>query len=152
MPEEPPDPILIQVTVPLPIPMIYAALLEPEKLAGWLCRSAVVEPKKGGRYELAFEQETKFVSRGQILTMTPDLDLGFSWTGPDQFAAFMNTSPPSTHVYLRLAESPEGIDVTLEHSGWGLGDAWAEARSWHFHLWDDRLREFKDYLIRAAYG
>jgi hypothetical protein len=27
-----------------------------------------------------------------------------------------------------------------------------EARSFHFHLWDERLHLLKDYLMRAAYG
>ena len=64
----------------------------------------------------------------------------------------MNAPEARTHVYVRLQESPEGIDVTLEHAGWGSGDEWEEARSWHFHLWDERLAELKTYLLKAAYG
>jgi hypothetical protein len=32
------------------------------------------------------------------------------------------------------------------------GEAWQDARSWHFHFWDDRLHRLKDYLIKTAYG
>jgi hypothetical protein len=64
----------------------------------------------------------------------------------------MNDPEPKTHVYVRLQESPEGIDVTLEHVGWGGGADWEEARSWHFHFWDGRLQRFKEHLLRAAYG
>lgn len=152
MPDEPLDAILIQVTVPLPIPMIYAAFTDPEKLKGWLCDSARVDPKVGGEYALVWTGDPAFESRGRILQMQPDLDIGFSWQGPPAFASLLNGSERPTHVYVRLSESPEGIDVTLEHAGWGAGDAWEEARSWHFHLWDDRLHQLKDYLIKAAYG
>ncbi|HTZ61965.1 MAG TPA: SRPBCC domain-containing protein [Thermoplasmata archaeon] len=152
MPEEGLDAILIQVTVPLPIPMIYAAFLDPAQLKGWLCDDAAVEPKVGGEYRLVWSGPTPFQSHGRILQMTPDLDLGFSWTGPPEYAELLNRPDPRTKVYVRLSESPEGIDVTLEHDGWGSGEAWEDARSWHFRLWDERLHQLKDYLIKAAYG
>lgn len=152
MPSEELDPILIQVTVPLPIPMIYAAFTDSAKLTGWLCDAAKVEAKIGGRYELSWVGETAFESRGEVLQMQPDVDIGFSWTGPAAFDELMNRPKAKTHVYVRLAESPEGIDVTLEHSGWVSGDEWEAARSWHFHFWDDRLHRLKDYLIQSAYG
>jgi len=146
------DPILIQVTVPLPPPMIFAALTDPAQVRAWLGADATIEAKVGGRYELAFGGETPFESRGRVTHLTPDVDLGFTWQGPPAFAELMNGEEPGTGVYVRLQDSPEGIDVTLEHTGWRSGDAWEEARSWHFHLWDDALHRFKDHLLRTAYG
>ena|SRR5579859_2670079 len=146
------DPILIQVTIPLPIPMIYAGLIDPAHLTKWLAPSVLVEPKVGGRFELTFDEDPAFTSRGVVTRMTPDVDIGFGWTGPAAFDALMNRPEPRTEVYVRLQESPEGIDVTLEHIGWKSGEAWEDARSWHFHFWDERLRRFKEHLIQAAYG
>ncbi|HEY6238667.1 MAG TPA: SRPBCC domain-containing protein, partial [Thermoplasmata archaeon] len=121
-------------------------------LGKWLCTSAEVEPKMGGKFDLQFDQEPRFHSRGRVTRMTADVDLGFSWMGPPTFGAMLNEPEPQTEVYVRLMESPEGIDVTLEHSGWKSGEEWEDARSWHFHFWDERLHGFKDYMIRAAYG
>ncbi|MGI0156280.1 MAG: SRPBCC family protein, partial [Thermoplasmata archaeon] len=149
MPDEELDPILIQVTVPLPIPMIYAAFTDPAQLKGWLCDSARVDPRVGGEYVLSWSGATPFESGGEILRMQPDLDIEFSWRAPPPYGSLLNFPEPKTRVYVRLTESPEGIDVTLEHSGWGSGEAWAAARSWHFHLWDERLHLLKDYLIKA---
>lgn len=146
------DPILIQVTIPLPVPMIYAAFTEPEKLTNWLADGAQVTAKVGGDYRLSWNVEPSYESPGKITRLTPDLDIGFSWFGPPSFAHLMNHPAPRTQVYVRLQESPEGVDVTLEHEGWGANDAWEEARSWHFHFWDERLTRLKDYLIKAAYG
>lgn len=146
------DPILIQVTVPLPIPMIYAAFTDPAQLKGWLADDAQVTAGVGGTYHLSWKGATPFESPGKILRMTADLDIGFSWYGPPPFDHLMNLPEPRTHVYVRLQESPEGIDVTLEHEGWGPREAWEDARSWHFHFWDERLGRLKDYLIKAAYG
>lgn len=152
MPDPELDPILIQVTVPLPVPMIFAALIDPEQLKGWLADTAQVAPRVGGEFRLTYSSDPPFESRGEVQKLTPDLDLGFTWTGPPEFASLMNGPPPKTHVYFRLQESPEGVDITMEHAGWVSGDAWEAARSWHFHFWDDRLQRLKDHLIKTAYG
>ena len=145
------DPILIQVTVPLPQSMILAAFTDPAQVEAWLDAKAVIEPKVGGRYELTFAGATPFTSHGVVTHFTPELDIGFSWQGPPPFESLMNGTD-RTQVYVRLQESPEGIDVTLEHSGWKNGEAWEESRSWHFHLWDDALHRMKDHTLKAAYG
>ncbi len=146
------DAILIQVTIPLPVPMIYAAFIDPAQLSHWLADSARVVPKVGGDFSLTFAEPVAFTSAGTIDRMTADVDLGFTWEAPPEFASLMNGPPARTRVYVRLQESPEGIDITLEHEGWGSGAPWEDARSWHFHFWDERLQRLKDYLIRAAYG
>ncbi len=146
------DPIIIQVTIPLPLSMIHGAFTDGDILDQWMCDEARVEPRVGGAYELTFRDEPAFTSSGQVTALTPDLDIGFTWFAPPPFAPLMNPPAPGTDVYVRLQESPEGIDVTLEHRGWGSGEAWEEARSWHFRLWDERLRRLKEYLLKAAYG
>ncbi len=146
------DPILIQVTIPLPIAMIHGALVDARRLEGWLCDKASVDPKVGGTFDLAFHGPPAFESRGTITQLTPDVDVGFRWQAPPPFDRLMNGPEPRTTVYVRLQESPEGVDVTLEQAGWGGTAEWEEARSWHFHFWEERLRRLKDYLIREAYG
>jgi uncharacterized protein YndB with AHSA1/START domain len=146
------DPILIQVTIPLPIPMIYKGWVDPAHLTQWLAREAVVEPKLGGRFRLVFDGDPAFTSDGKVTHYTPDVDLGFTWLAPPALAGIMNAPDAQTHVYVRLQESPEGIDVTFEHVGWKSGDAWEDARSWHFHLWDEKLQRFKEHLLKVAYG
>ncbi len=146
------DAILIQVTIPLPLPMIFAAFTDGPKLAGWLCDAATVSAEVGGEYRLRFHGPPPFESAGVVTRFTPELEIGFAWHAPPPFVALMNEPTPRTEVYVRLQESPEGIDVTLEHSGWGADAAWEEARSWHFHFWDERLTRLKGYLIREAYG
>ena len=146
------DPILIQVTIPLPVPMIYTAFTDASQLKGWLADDAEVKLEVGGTYRLSFKGSPEFESRGTVYRFVRDVDLGFSWLAPPPFTELMNQPTPRTRVYVRLQESPEGIDVTLEHEGWGASEAWEEARSWHFHFWDERLSRLKDYLIKAAYG
>ncbi|HKV90834.1 MAG TPA: SRPBCC domain-containing protein [Thermoplasmata archaeon] len=150
MADEPLDPILIQVTVPLPQPMIFAALSDGEKVCGWLAHAAKIEPRVGGLYELEFTDDPRFVSPGRVTHFTADTDIGFTWQPPAVYADGLGSG--ASLVYVRLQDSPEGIDVTLEHSGWPSTAPGEEARSFHFHFWDERLRRFKEYLMRAAYG
>ncbi|EQD73698.1 hypothetical protein B1B_03082, partial [mine drainage metagenome] len=81
-------------------------------------------PEAGGRYLLEWTEDPKFVSRGTIRAITADLDLDFTWEAPPPFTDLLRSAPSPSHVYVRLQESPEGIDVTLEHDGWGTGPAW----------------------------
>jgi uncharacterized protein YndB with AHSA1/START domain len=145
-------PIIIQVTVPLPPAMIFAALSEPRQLTGWLCQEARVEPRVGGAYSLSWTGDPAFTSHGSLTHFTPGVDIGYDWRAPPPFERLMNEPSPKTRVYLRLQESPEGVDVTLEHIGWGSGPEWEDARSWHFYFWDERLKTFKEYLLKTAYG
>jgi uncharacterized protein YndB with AHSA1/START domain len=145
-------PIIIQITVPLPIHMVFSALVEPAALASWLCEEAQVEPRVGGSCRLRFGGEPAFETRGTVTHFTADLDFGFEWRAPPALASLMNDPTPKTRIYFRLQDSPEGIDITLEHIGWLSGSEWEEARSWHFHFWDEKFPKLKDYLIKAAYG
>jgi uncharacterized protein YndB with AHSA1/START domain len=144
------DPILIQVTVPLPQAMVFGAFADATKVREWLAPVARIEPKVGGLYELEFTEPIGFSTLGRITHYTPDTDIGFTWRAPPLYAD--GVGPGESVVYVRLQDSPEGIDVTLEHSSWPATLPGEEARSFHFHLWDERLHGFKDYLMRAAYG
>jgi uncharacterized protein YndB with AHSA1/START domain len=145
------DPILIQVTVPLPLAMILSAFTDANHLTQWMCDGAQVVAEVGGAYEVSWNSDPAFTSHGTITELHPELDVGFTWEAPPPHGAVMN-QPTPTKVYVRLQDSPEGVDVTLEHSGWKSGPAWEEARSWHFQLWDDRLHRLRPYLMKVAYG
>jgi uncharacterized protein YndB with AHSA1/START domain len=144
------DPILIQVTVPLPQPMVFAAFTDATKVREWLAPVARVETIVDGPYELEFTEPLAFASLGRVTHFTADTDIGFTLRPPPVYADGVGPGPST--VYVRLQDSPEGIDVTLEHSGWPSTAPGEEARSFHFHFWDERLHRFKDYLMRAAYG
>ena len=60
------DPILIQVCIPLPIPMIYSGFTDPTHVRGWLADSATIEPKKGGTYRLGWTEPVTFESDGEV--------------------------------------------------------------------------------------
>jgi len=148
------DPILVQVTIPLPIAMVYQAFIDVKQLSTWLSDGASVVPEVGGRYELRFDEEpAPFTSRGTILRLAPEHELEFEWIPSPLYEPAVRASKAGrSTVYVRFQESPEGIDVTLEHDGWPDSDPGAEARGWHFRFWDERLTELKAHLLKTAYG
>jgi uncharacterized protein YndB with AHSA1/START domain len=116
--EENLDPILIQVTVPLPLTSVHAALLDPSRLKGWLCDEATVEPKVGGAYRLRWTGASPFESPGTITQLTPDLDLGFRWFAPQPFVALMNQPEPKTSACRSL---PRGSTSPSSRRAGGAG-------------------------------
>jgi uncharacterized protein YndB with AHSA1/START domain len=145
------EPILVRVTIPLPMPVIFKAFVQERQLENWMCDRAVVEPHVGGRYELAFSAGTiPFVSTGKITRIMPNSELVFTFLGPPHLNGGLLSPDGRSEVYLRLRESPDGVDVTAEHGGWKDSDAGEEARAWHAHHWDERLDALKTYLTETA--
>jgi uncharacterized protein YndB with AHSA1/START domain len=153
VPEEaliPPDDILLQVTPALPIADVWEGLVRPEHVEKWLAPRVNIAPYEGGAFELFWDLKdpTQNSTLGcTILRFREQDEIAFTWKGPPAFDALMNQREPLTEVQIRVSPCPEGIDVTLEHKGWGAGEPWEEARSWHFHFWDEVLHRFKDYVM-----
>lgn len=119
---------------------------------------AVIEPKVGGRYEMAFEpdkdpQGREFGTYGcRILTLDRGRHLCFQWRGPP-WATEMNVEPLPTKVDVRFAPA-KGLasrtHVTLIHSGYGTGANWDKSRAYFERGWRRVLDRFEAYT--AALG
>lgn len=148
--EFPADDILLQVTPQLPISDVWEGLIRPEHLEKWFAPRVHLEPYEGGAFELFWDEEIppKNSTQGcRILLYKDQAEFTFTWKAPPRFAELMNQEGKLTTVNIRVDPCPEGIDVTLEHKGWGAGEDWEAARSWHFHYWNDLLHQFKDYVM-----
>jgi uncharacterized protein YndB with AHSA1/START domain len=146
----PPDEILLQVTLATPIATIWEVLTRPEYLVHWLAPRVNVDLQVGGPFELFWDSadpQRNSTLGCRILRLKEKEEVAFNWKGPAEFDRLMNQGAPLTEVSLSLGECPEGIDVTLIHSGWLAGEDWERARSWHFHTWERTLQKFKDYVL-----
>ena len=92
-------------------------------LRDWLCDSAEVQARPGGRLLLGWRDG--HTARGVFSTIEPGKRLAFSWDH-DAHAG-------STAVEVRFAASKAGTRVTIRHSG--LGSATEELRA----AWAKRL-------------
>jgi uncharacterized protein YndB with AHSA1/START domain len=148
--EVPPDDILLQVTPALPQADVWEGLVRRENMEKWLAPRVNLAPFEGGAFELFWDLKdpTHNSTLGcTVLRYREPEEFAFTWKGPPQFDELMNQGAEPTEVHIRVSPCPEGIDVTLEHKGWKAGEAWEEARSWHFRFWETVMDRFKDFVM-----
>ena len=121
--------------------------IEKERLIRWLAIDARIEAWPGGCYELFWEQDNTAVNSTigcRITVLETGRLLAFDWKGPRDFAEFMNTADPLTHVTVVFSAGNEAnTELHLIHSGWGKTAQWETARQWFDQVWAkalDRLR------------
>ena len=143
------EPIQIEITVNAPRDTIWRAWTESDQIATWFSPDASVEARPGGKFELYFgpSNHDHECTKGCVFTLVEQLkNLGFTWKGPDQFADLMNEPIPSTSVLVSFFQEDGFTRVVVEHSGWGQGKEWEEARVWHEKAWLDVLGRLKSAL------
>ncbi|WP_374713349.1 SRPBCC family protein [Symbiobacterium terraclitae] len=138
-----------QVLVAAQQDVVWWAWTRAERITQWFAPAARIEPHPGGAFELFFNpaDRTRDCTAGCTLTaVEPMTRLGFTWKGPDQFAAVMNDPDRLTTVSVTFEPAEGGTRVTVTHTGWGEGEAWAEARNWHVMAWRHVLDSLKGAL------
>ncbi len=123
---------------------VFAAFVEPEKLALWWgpddgpVLSVEVDPRVGGRFHIRFrlaEDGTEHGSAGAFEVFDPPNRLAMSWAWDDD-------NGPKSYVDVSFRQVDHGTEVTLVHSR--LPDA--EERDQHRQGWEGALEK----LARSA--
>jgi uncharacterized protein YndB with AHSA1/START domain len=96
---------------------VYNAFTNASVLRQWMCNVATVKPKPGGHFFVAWDEG--FYASGEYCELKPLERVVFTWRGKSE--------PGDTLVTVKLAEQNGGTKVTLEHSGIGSGDQWAQS-------------------------
>jgi uncharacterized protein YndB with AHSA1/START domain len=125
--------------------LVWHAWTVSDTVSKWFAPKTVVEPKIGGAFELYFEPgntEGMNTKGCKIKNIVSEKELTFTWKGPDQFARIMNDND-LTVVNVTLEDQDKQTKVTVEHSGWKDGEAWAEAIKWHEMAWQGALSSLK---------
>jgi uncharacterized protein YndB with AHSA1/START domain len=106
---------------------VWAALTEPDQLAGWLAQASL-EPRAGGRVHLRWTTGDEM--DGSITVFEPPRLLEYTWREP------ADTQPSVVRFELTTAES--GTRLVLEHRKLPASGAAGFGAGWHSHL--DALR------------
>ncbi len=133
----------MEVSVEALIDLIWLAWTETEGITEWFAPAANIVPVEGGAYEFFFDpaDHTHMSTIGCVITAIKPMErLAFTWKGPDQFAQLMNEPVPATSVEVTFQKEKGSTRVQIEHSGWGNGDNWKEAREWQFKAWKEVLQ------------
>lgn len=139
-----------EITVNLPIELVWHAWTISDRVAQWFAPETKIETKVGGAYELYFVPGNKSgmnTNGCKILNMDHCKQLVFEWKGPDQFSSLMNEAYPLTKVTVNFEKVRDGkTKVIVVHTGFKDRDDWNEAIQWHEMAWSGVLKSLKNAL------
>ncbi len=123
----------------------FSMFTENKKVKQWLAKEAMIEPKRGGKFELFWDLADREVNSTigcKITAIEHKRLLCFEWKGPQEFAEVMNEADPLTHVSVFFADTVDGqaTEIHLIHTGWGHSKEWEEARGWFDRVWENALK------------
>lgn len=142
-----------EISIRAPVEQIWSAWTSSKLITSWFAPKASIDPRPGGYFELYFDPANldHECTKGCVFTtVEPKKRLGFTWKGPDQFARLMNDPSKLTSVLVIFHDEDGTTRIVLEHTGWGEGEEWAEARSWHERAWKEALGSLKSELEHHA--
>jgi uncharacterized protein YndB with AHSA1/START domain len=108
---------------------VYHAFTNSTALREWLCDVATTAPHPGGRLYLWWNDG--YYSAGEYTGLKPNEQVAFKWHG--------RNDPQATAVRVWFSPQEEGTLVTLEHSGIGTGEQWAEIAKEIKNGWETAL-------------
>ncbi len=123
-------------TVNAPAGEVYRAFTRAAPLREWLCDTALVEARPGGRVYLWWN--VGYYAAGQFTALEEGTRVAFNWQGQGE--------PGATQVDVRLAAVEGGTALTLVHGGLGDGEAWERARAEFARGWESGLENLASLL------
>lgn len=138
-----------------PLREVWHAWTDSDTITEWFSPHANIEPRLGGAFELFFDpanHEHQCTKGCMITRFEPHTRLSFSWRGPDELHHVMDPDNPQTHVHVSLKEKGAVTKVTIIHDGWGTGDDWKEAKTWHRRAWMQVLESFERFFDGGQSG
>jgi len=168
--------ISLEATVDAPASTVFTLWTTQAGIQSFFAPRAVIDPRVGGRYEIAFfpqvdpDGESAGTKGARILRFEPDRALSFEWftfvsrdfravappgaTSPPVVpAAVRNTRPIPTWVDLSLeavAGHPGKTHVRLTHRGFGSGTPWDESFEYFWRAWATVLGRLGARCSRGA--
>lgn len=138
-----------QVLVAADQNLVWWAWTHADRITKWFAPVANIDARPGGAFELFFNPSDRVYDCTAGCTFTqvePMSRLGFTWKAPKHLADLMNREGSLTSAIVTFEPADGGTLVTVEHSGWGEGEAWAGARQWHVMAWSQVLSSLKKAL------
>jgi uncharacterized protein YndB with AHSA1/START domain len=109
---------------------VWELLVDPQQMIGWMGLTAVLEPRRGGRYRI--EVIPGHVASGEIMEVDAPRRLVHTWGWEGKGSA---VPPGSTTVIFELLPRESGTLLRLTHLGLpGAGAAGSHTRGWEHYL------------------
>jgi uncharacterized protein YndB with AHSA1/START domain len=109
--------VVVRRILSAPRDRVFAAWLDPESLAQWMCpgdvigADAEVDPRVGGRFRIAMRRERGSVEHhGEYLAIDPPSLLSFTWIS-------INTDNRPSIVTIEFLDRGDRTELVLTHRG-----------------------------------
>jgi uncharacterized protein YndB with AHSA1/START domain len=114
--------LLIELTIPAPLPTVWQAFTTSEGLSTWLAPNSIVDLRPGGEWMVHFPGGS--TGGGTILSFVPQRELVISALAPDKFP---NVRRQRTTAKFSFAARGNTTLVRLTQTGWKNGEEWNSA-------------------------
>ncbi len=107
------DPLLKDIFIEAPPPIVFQFLTDPVKMIRWMGISAEIDPRPGGIYRL--DPNGRDVIRGEYVEVIPDRRVVFTWGWENPSEGMPSVPAGSTQVEIDLEPEGQGTRVRLTH-------------------------------------
>jgi uncharacterized protein YndB with AHSA1/START domain len=140
-----------ETTVASALDRVWWAWATSDGLTSWWAKSAWIELRIGGPYELCFRPDLPRGQQGsedcRILSYLPKEMLCFSWNFPPAFPTIRHEH---TWIVLRFQrEGPKTTRVIMDQVGWKDGPVWEAGWDYFDNAWASVLKLFKSRFSSA---
>lgn len=137
------------VLVPASLEDVWKAWTTTEGLKTFFSPAAKVELVLGGPYEIYFDLEAPYGSRGsegcRVLSYLPMEMLSFDWNAPPEFGELRRKH---TVVVLQFNDAGPGkVRIVLSQLGWGKGEQWDKLYDYFYKAWSLVLGNLKKRFV-----
>jgi uncharacterized protein YndB with AHSA1/START domain len=138
-----------EMVVPASLEQAWKAWTTTEGVRTFFSSDANVELAVGGPYEIYFDLEKPYGSRGsedcKVLSYLPTEMLSFEWNAPPEFGELRGMH---TIVVLQFQEvGPGQVKVILSQLGWGKGEEWDKLYDYFDKAWSWVLGNLKKRFV-----
>jgi uncharacterized protein YndB with AHSA1/START domain len=131
------------IEIEAPPEIVYAYLVDGERMLRWMGEQSELDPVLGGRFEMQING-ARF--RGEYLELDPPRRVVLSW-GID---GSHDLPPGASRVELTLTPTPSGTTLSLLHSGLPETRAHRHAAGWWNYLgWKLVIESFDEERLRG---
>jgi uncharacterized protein YndB with AHSA1/START domain len=125
-----------EVVIGTTLEMAFEAVTKASEMREWLCDEARTEVWPGGRVEVRWN--SGYRAEGSFTCLDAPHRAAWTWRGTGE--------PGETAVEFSFEAADDGVQVTLVHSGFGVGDEWERAISESDKGWEGGLENLKSTL------
>jgi uncharacterized protein YndB with AHSA1/START domain len=134
------DGLSFEFSVSAPAEAVFYAFSTGQGWRDWLCDQAIFQPRPGGTYHLGWN--TGWYVSGRVEELEKPSRVRLTWRGADD--------PAASVVRIELHGHGDHTHGSVEHFGFGDGEAWEDARKQAQRGWEVGLENLESIFSTGA--